>query len=96
MTHIRSVTNGFIVTTDSGDEHIAKTLLEAAAICGEYVPGSDNYVAYAPGKSLSNVIEIRRLWRDGQKISAIKELRNCFEPRFNLLESKQLLEELCF
>lgn len=94
MTNIRSVTNGFVVTTDSGDEYVAKTLLEAATICGEYVPGSENYISYAPGKSLRNVIEIRTLWHDGQKISAIKELRSCFAPKFNLRESKELLEEL--
>jgi ribosomal protein L7/L12 len=41
------------------------------------------------------LIEIRKLWRDGQKIAAIKELRSCFAPRFNLRESKELLEELC-
>jgi len=95
MINIRSVTNGFIVVTDSGDEHIAKTLLEAATICGEYVPGSDDYIAYVPGKNVYTLIEIRKLWRDGQKIAAIKELRSCFAPRFSLRESKELLEELC-
>jgi hypothetical protein len=59
------------------------------------VPGSENYTSYAPGKSVYTLIEIRKLWRDGQKIAAIKELRSCFAPRFNRRESKELLEELC-
>ena len=94
MTNIQSVSNGYIVTTCSGDVYVAKTLMEAATLSGEYIPRGD-YVVYAHDKGVSNLSEIRRLWHDGQKISAIKELRACFEPRFNLLEAKQLLEELC-
>ena len=92
--NIRTANNGYVISDTWGNEYIATTLVEAARAVGEIVPDNTS-VKYALGKGVSNLTRIRDLWRDGQKISAIKELRECFDPRPGLLESKQLLEELC-
>ncbi len=86
--------NGFIVEDYDGHLHIAKTLLEAAGIVGETVPNPSgtNYTVGFDSNDLNNV---RNLARQGQKIEAIKILRNAFTPRLGLREAKELIENLC-
>ena len=86
--------NGFILGDSYGHLHIAKTLLEAAGIVGETVPNPSgtNYTAGFDSNDLNNV---RNLFRQGQKIEAIKILRNVFTPRLGLREAKELVENLC-
>jgi ribosomal protein L7/L12 len=93
MTSIRSVTNGFIVE-HGGYEFVAKSLTEAAAICGEggQVPG---HTVYAPNHNEQTLYEVRASVRNGRKIEAIKKLRECFVPRLGLREAKELVEILC-
>jgi len=86
--------NGFIVEDCYGHLHIAKTLLEAAQIVGETVP---NPIAahYDLNKNATTLELVREEFKRGNKINAIKELRNCFTPRLGLREAKELVETLC-
>ncbi len=86
--------NGFIITDIYGYSHIARTLLEAAQIVGETVP---NPIAagYDLNKNATTLELVREEFKRGNKINAIKELRNCFTPRLGLREAKELVETLC-
>lgn len=86
--------NGFIVEDNSGNFHIAKTLLEVAQIVGEIVPAA-GYTNYVSGYSDNDLRQVRNLAREGRKIEAIKTLRDCFTPRLGLREAKELVEQLC-
>ena len=88
---IRSARNGYILTDWDGDEHIALTLVEAARIMGEVLPDNTT-VKYASGENRSALDKARVSVMAGQKIEAIKYLRNAFTPRLGLLEAKDLLE----
>ena len=88
---IRSARNGFILTDWNGDEHVALTLVEAARIVGEVLPDNTT-VKYASGENRSALDKARVSVMAGQKIEAIKYLRNAFTPRLGLLEAKDLLE----
>ena len=95
--HLDKITvaqNGFIITDIYGHFHIAKTLLEAAQIVGETVP---NPIAahYDLNKNATTLELVREEFKRGNKINAIKELRNCFTPRLGLREAKELVETLC-
>lgn len=89
--HIRSVTNGYVLTNGYGDEYIAKSLLDAATVTGEYIPNSSS-MAYATGKSKDTLREVVRLASAGEKISAIKLLRDCYSSTLGLREAKELVE----
>jgi ribosomal protein L7/L12 len=91
--NIRSVSNGFIVEYNSY-EYVAKTLTEAASLCGE-ATGSNGRAEYAPGMSADVLASVKRLARDGYKIDAIKKLRSCFVPVLGLREAKEMVEILC-
>lgn len=86
--------NGYIIEDAYGSLHIAKTLLEAAQIVGEAVPNPST-TNYDSGMSLANLQKVRVDFNHGDKIAAIKELRNCFVPRLGLKEAKDLVEQLC-
>ena len=88
---IRSARNGFILTDWNGDEHVALTLVEAARIVGEILPDNTT-VKYASGENRSALDKARVSAKAGQKIEAIKYLRNAFTPRLGLLEAKELVE----
>ena len=88
---IRSARNGYILTDWNGDEHIALTLVEAARIVGEVLPDNTT-VKYASGENRLALDTARVSVMAGQKIEAIKYLRNAFTPRLGLLEAKDLLE----
>lgn len=90
---IRSVANGYIINL-YGEEHIAASLLDAAEIVGEYVP-SDKNTTYAAGMDSRNLAAVREEAIRGNKINAIRLLRNCFTPTLGLRESKELIEQLC-
>ena len=90
MSEIRSVSNGYIVTYN-GEEYIASTLAQAAAIIGEPFPAFSSTI-YAEGCSAVNLHNVRSFARQGEKINAIKELRNCFTPRLGLREAKEILD----
>lgn len=86
--------NGFIVEDCYGHLHIAKTLLEAAHIVGETIPNPLS-TTYDVGMSLENLQRVRAEVLSGNKINAIKELRNCFVPRIGLREAKDMVDNLC-
>ncbi len=88
---IRMVRNGYILTDWNGDEHIALTLVEAARIVGEILPDNTT-VKYASGENRSALEKARVSFHAGQKIEAIKYVRNAFTPRLGLLEAKDLVE----
>lgn len=86
--------NGFVLEDAYGNLHVAKTLAEAAQIAGESIPAS-GYTNYSVGFSAEDLSTVKRYMRDGQKINAIKLLRDCFAPRLGLREAKELAEILC-
>jgi hypothetical protein len=90
---LKQAVNGFIYTNNYGDVYIYSTLTELAAA----VEGSPqgNFIVYAPGKSIVNLRQVRGLALNGEKISAIKELRNTFTPPLGLKETKEIVEVLC-
>ena len=88
---IRTARNGYILTDWNGDEHIALTLIEAARIVGEILPDNTT-VKYASGENRSALEKARVSFHAGQKIEAIKYVRNAFTPRLGLLEAKDLVE----
>lgn len=94
LENIKIAMNGFILEDVYGNLHIAQTLLEAARMAGEAVPGS-GYTNYNPGRGPSDLRQVRSLALEGQKISAIKILRDAFNPRLGLKEAKELVEVLC-
>ena len=91
--NIRSVNNGFILEV-KGVEYIAKSLMEAAQIAGEYIPQPAQYTRYCANKSKYDLSQVVMSANKGHKIDAIKMLRDCFEPRLGLLEAKEIVEEL--
>lgn len=90
---IKQAINGFIYTNDFGEVYVFKSLTELAAAV-EGTRGGE-YTGYAPGKSVENLFEVRRLAWNGNKIAAIKELRATFTPTLYLKESKEIVEVLC-
>ena len=91
LDNIRVAQNGFVLEDAYGNIHVAKTLVEAAQIAGETAPPEDK-VVYASGENRSALDKARVSAKAGQKIEAIKYLRNAFTPRLGLLEAKDLLE----
>ena len=90
---IKQAMNGFIYTNNYGDVYVYKSLTELAAA----IEGSQDtrYVSYAPGKGTDDLIYVRSLAKNGEKIKAIKELRATFVPTLYLKEAKELIEILC-
>ncbi len=92
MSEIRSVSNGYIVNYN-GNEYIASTLAQAAAIIGEPFPAPEfSSTIYEEGCSAVILRNVRSFVRQGERINAIKELRNCFTPRLGLREAKEILD----
>lgn len=94
LDNIRVAQNGFVIEDDYGNLHIAKTLLEAAGIVGETVP-NPGYTNYMVGFDSNDLNNVRNLFRQRQKIEAIRVLRNVFTPKLGLREAKELVENLC-
>lgn len=90
---IRTVSNGYILEDAYGNTLVARSLMEAAQINGE-APVISNTVHYYTGKGAHTLENIRNLSRDGQKIEAIKELRDLFSHRLGLKEAKEMIEIL--
>ena len=88
---IRAIRNGFILTDWNGDEQFAPTLVEAARIVGEILPDNTK-THYASGENCTTLEKARVAFKAGQKIEAIKYVRNAFTPRLGLLEAKELVE----
>lgn len=95
VTTIEVAANGFVLRYNDGSIRIANSLMDAAKEAGESVPesGSTNY---APGFSADTLNRVRYLFKDNQKINAIKLLRDAFAPRLGLREAKDLVEQLCY
>lgn len=87
--------NGFILHDSFGKTHVAKTLSEAAMIAGEGLVQPTSYTVYSPGFSQTDLRDVTILYKQGNKIAAIKMLRDCFSPRLGLKEAKELVEQLC-
>ena len=87
--------NGFILHDSFGKTHVANTLAEAAIIAGEGPVQPSARTLYSPGFSQTDLREVKVLYKHGDKIAAIKMLRDCFSPRLNLREAKDLVEQLC-
>jgi len=94
--NIQQANNGFVVTHTSGEMYVYKTLQEMAdAIEGSrYNPVTST--VYAPCADTHSVIRAASLAATGQKIAAIKELRNAFVPRLGLKEAKDIVESFTF
>lgn len=86
---IRSCANGYIVYFD-GQEHVAKTLLEAATIVGERTMDKQ----YCEIESLGDLIDVRAAALQGRKIDAIKLLRSITNPTLSLKAAKDIVEVL--
>lgn len=93
LDNIRVAQNGFVLEDDRGYMHVAKTLTEAAQIAGEFPPNLATAV-YAPGLSAHNLLDARREALAGNKINAIKIVRDCFTSKLGLREAKDIVEIL--
>jgi ribosomal protein L7/L12 len=97
---ITQAENGFVVTKSNGDLYIYKTLhdmatdIEGPVYAPAPLPVSLVGTVYAPGCNIHELEIVRRAAREGRKIDAIKELRNCFAPRLGLKEAKEIVEQL--
>jgi ribosomal protein L7/L12 len=94
---ITTADNGFLVDQAWGTKHVFTSFTEAAKHFGEPIaaPKSiDSYTRYADGLTAYTLREVRRNYNEGQKITAIKLLRDAFEPRLGLREAKELVESL--
>ena len=89
---ITQAENGFVVTKSNGDLYIYKSLHDMATDLEG--PVSLTGTIYAPGCNARNLEIVQHAAREGRKIDAIKELRNCFAPRLGLKEAKELIEQL--
>ena len=87
--------NGFILHDSFGKTHVAKTLTEAAMIAGEVTVQPPAYTNYNPGFNHTDLRYVQTLYKQGDKIAAIKMLRDCFSPKLGLKEAKELVEQLC-
>ncbi len=94
LENIKIARNGFVLEDSYGNLHIASTLLDAARVAGESVPGGGQ-TTYESNKGFQNLNEVRKLFHDGRKIDSIKLLLDCFTPRLGLREAKDLVEQLC-
>lgn len=86
--------NGFILHDSFGKTHVAKTLTEAAMIAGEVTVQPSARTLYSPGFNQTDLRDVRTLYKQGDKIAAIKMLRDCFSPNLGLKEAKELVEQL--
>lgn len=86
--------NGFILHDSFGKTHVAKTLTEAAMIAGEVTVQPTSYTAYSPGFNHCDLRYVKILYKQGDRIAAIKMLRDCFSPSLGLKEAKELVEQL--
>jgi ribosomal protein L7/L12 len=91
---ITVATNGFVLYGARGDVHVAKTLSEAAQLAGEQGSFSGNTL-YTVGYGCNDLNNVKAFFKAGQKIEALKLLRDCFSPRLGLREAKELIENLC-
>lgn len=87
--------NGFVLHDSFGKMYVAKTLTEAAMIAGEVTVQPTTATVYTPGFGQDDLRDVKILYKQGDKIAAIKMLRDCFSPRLNLREAKELVEQLC-
>ena len=92
---IRAAKNGFILEDEYGNLHVAKTLVEAAELAGELDNSVRRLTVYTPGYNDENLRQVREAFRAGDKIRAIKQLRDCFTPTLGLREAKEMVEQLC-
>lgn len=93
LVNIRVAQNGYVLEDSQGTVWVARTLVEAAQINGE-MPQNPSMVTYTNGKGAHTLENIRALAHDGQRIEAIKELRDLFSARMGLREAKELIEIL--
>lgn len=86
--------NGFILHDSFGKTHVAKTLTEAAMIAGEVTVQPSAWTLYSPGFNQCDLRYVKILYKQGDRIAAIKMLRDCFSPKLGLKEAKELVEQL--
>lgn len=91
---IKVAENGFVLEDAFGNLYIAKTLVEAAELTGE-INSIRQSTNYTPGFSAEDLRQVREAFRAGDKIRAIKQLRDCFKPTIGLKEAKEMVEQLC-
>ena len=94
LENIKIAQNGFVIEDSYGNLYIAHTLLEAARLAGETVPDGGR-TEYNTNRSAADLDAVRCMFQAGDKIGAIKLLRDCFTPRLALREAKDLVERLC-
>jgi ribosomal protein L7/L12 len=92
---IRVANNGFILENHFGDVYIAKTLTEVAQLAGEF-PVNPSSVVYANGCNADTLRDARSEAQRGNKINAIKILRDAFTNRLGLREAKEIVEVLIY
>lgn len=85
---IRQVNNGYIVEYN-GNTFIAKSLLEAASLAGEDVPTKTVYHSTCSAETLKDAKE--RFYH-GDRIGAVKTVRNAFNPPLGLREAVNIVD----
>lgn len=63
-------------------------------IAGEGTVQSSARTLYSHGFNQTDLRDVRTLYKQGDKIAAIKMLRDCFSPSLGLKEAKELVEQL--
>lgn len=92
--------NGFVLETHYGESYVAKTLVEAAELCGESIPVREplpdvlSRTEYASGHDGYSLNTVKVLAAAGQKIDAIKLLRDMYKPALGLRVAKELIEAM--
>jgi ribosomal protein L7/L12 len=93
--------NGWVANSQwDGPSYIATSLHELATLVegpASVKPQESAmvYSAYADNFTVQDLYHVKTLAQAGRKIDAIKHMRNCFTPRLNLSEAKDLVEVLC-
>lgn len=85
---IRQVNNGYIVEYN-GNTFIAKSLLEAASLAGENVPTKTVYHSTCSAETLKDAKEC---FYRGDRIGAVKTVRNAFNPPLGLREAVNIVD----
>lgn len=94
---IESVENGYIATSnntfDGPHKYVSTSLTELAKIIEPNIfPKDPDTNIYAPGYTKNDLIKARQQAQLGNKITAIKLLREVYVNRLGLQEAKDLVE----
>ena len=92
---ITVATNGYLVEDNFGRLFIACTLQEAGRLIGEAFEYSPrDYTVYNQDSNANSLVEVHRLAETGERIRAIKTLRNCYSPKLGLREAMDIVDTM--